>query len=346
MTGILAAGCLLLGTGRALAGEMEDPLAVLHRLAQSAGRTGYRGDKVLIDFSQGVPRITRYQVTHAMPGMERRDYREDGRTVISRDGWLWQYHPDRQSVVRTRGTPPEEWDVLQRENLKLVLQNYQVNLQEGKPILGRRNLQVSFSPHQPGSRPSRKVWIDVEKGVPLRGEVYGVDGTLYHETHFEDLRYENPRGKEIFDIHAVGRPVVHEEVDQGECIPIGQGQNTRWRDVAWPAAPPSGFAGKCLRLKESPAGREAQVLYSDGLSALSFFQEQGEKNLPREQRRAREVKIGARPALLYDLGLMRLLKWNSRGRHFVMVGEVSGEELTRAAGSILDEDQSRRRRER
>jgi negative regulator of sigma E activity len=331
--GVLLAACLAAAVPAvtAWAEEPQDPRIVLRNMFINARKTGYEGKKVVIDFSKSVPDITRYHIVHVLPDRERRDYTDLGRVVIMKDGWLEQYYPKEGLVIRRKEPASNEWDVLQQENLDLVMKSYDVKLEPGAPMVGRRSLLVQLSPLDRASRPLRKIWIDQEKGLPLRGEVYGVDGNLYLLSHFELLRYNNPPGPGSFTIDNP-RKIIEAGGDADEWRTTGSCPTSVASALWKPGMLPGGFMLKSLR--RNTGTQRYQQLYTDGLSALSLFQEQGEQNLAERAGRVSKVAVGPASGLMYDLGLMRLVKWNRGGQHFVLVGELSSDNMLRVADSV------------
>ncbi len=186
----LACAAFCLWPPWAAAEDFPDARKVLLLMSVNARRTPYEGRKIIIDLSKQVPEITQYHIFHHQPDLERKEYPGLGRVTVRRGGWLWQYYSKEDVIVKRKVPMPEEWDLLQKDNLELAMRNYNVRLERGAPMLGRQSLLVRFEPLQSGSRPTRKIWVDMEKGVPLRGEVYGVDGNLYLVSHFEVINYE------------------------------------------------------------------------------------------------------------------------------------------------------------
>jgi negative regulator of sigma E activity len=315
--------------------ERTNPRTILLKMSVKARRTGYQGRKVIVDFSMSAPKITNYQVQRVQPGLERKDYPDRGSVVIQKDGWLWRYYPEEALVVKKR-TPPSAgaWDALQEENLDLVMQSYTVDMKEGDEILGRPSMLVEFEPIEHGTRPSRKVWIDTENGVPLRTEVYGVDDNLYMLSHFQLIKYNSSFDAETFEIKAPGARVVESRQEVVDCqeggdrgdLPVG----ASWR----PNKLPSGFVLKCLRKLKFGEIEEYQHLYTDGLSSLSFFEGEKERKLSRKGGRRGHVLIGSSHGLIYDFGLLKLLKWEVDGKHLILIGELSPEGIVQVALSV------------
>lgn len=306
---------------------------VLIKMSINARQTGYVGRKVIIDFSRQAPNITHYRVFRTRPELERKDYPELGRTIIRKKGWVWQYYPEKALIIKKKAPLPDDWDILQQKNLELVMKNYYVQLDEGMTILGRRSTLVKFSPLKPGSRPTRKVWIDKEKGLPLRREVYGVDGNLYLISHFELLDYNAPVGKETFDIKAPKARLVETDAEITEGDPHHLNSYFHKIGLYQPESLPPGFILKHLRKSKDRHEVKYQLFYSDGLSALSFFQSRQKHHLSTRGSKVSDVMVGNVPARFYDFGLIRILAWEKGGQYFALVCELTKEEIINIAGS-------------
>jgi negative regulator of sigma E activity len=316
-----------------MAGGSVEARHILRQLAVSARQTGFSGKKVIINLSRRSPEITSYSVIHLNHGLERREYPDLGKVVINREGWQWEYYPAKSLVIKRRNPADDQWDLLQEDNLDQIMESYQVDLAEGMPILGRESLAVRFEPIDRGSRPARKVWLDRTSGLPLRGEIYGVDGTLYLVSHFELLDFDPKPRRDAFQIRDRRAKVMEADADVtmlGRRRLPGVPQPSIWK----PAELPQGFTLQRVRQSGRRPRAEFQQLYSDGLSSLSLFERAGGTSTDAHDSLGRPVTIGSSPGTLHDYGLLRAVTWHVGGRSFVLVGDVSADLLLRVAASV------------
>jgi negative regulator of sigma E activity len=303
------------------------------QMSIQARETGYRGKKVIIDFSMRVPKITNYDVIHMNQDLEKKEYPEQGRVVIKKDGYLWRYYPGKGLAVKKKAPTSGGWDTLQKENLDLVMKNYYVETSGAGKILGRPAILVHFTPLRKGTRPSRKVWIDKDKGLPLRTEIYGVDGQLYMISHFEKINYDSAVEEGTFDIKEPKTRIIQAEEEVEICqVETGElaGKGGSWG----PTHLPQGFVVKCLRKMRSRDNEEYQHMYTDGLSALSFFESSNERKLASQESEMTPVDVGSVPGEIHDFGLLKIVKWRSNGSHFILIGELDPEGLLEVADSV------------
>jgi negative regulator of sigma E activity len=326
---------LVAAPARVGAQDPHDPRTILRMISDNARKTGYAGRKVIIDFSRRIPEITRYDVFHQGADVERKEYPQAGKTVVKKGGWVWSYYRKEGIVVKKRfSSTGDEQDVLRKENLDLVRNSYHILLGEGMPILGRPCLMVRFEPLKDGSRPVRKVWVDTEKGLPLRGETYGIDGNLYLLSHYEGISFDPVFGPGTFEVDFPSRAkVVESETELTECGASGASPSPARLGPWRPENLPPGFVLKCWRKTGTAKEPQYQQFYSDGLSALSF-QGGGERSLGLHGGMTSDVPIGERTGKLYDFGLLRLLTWKAGREHFALVGELPLEDMTAVARSV------------
>ncbi len=311
----------------------EETRHILHQMAVTARHTGFSGKKVVINFSRRAPEITSFLVVRLSHGLERREYPDLGKVVINREGWQWEYYPAKALIVKRRNPADDQWDLLAEENLDQIMSSYQVFLAEGKSILGRRSMAVRFEPIDRGSRPERRVWIDRENGLPLRSEIYGVDGTLYLVSHFEKIDFNPDRRRDVFHIRDRRAKVQETDADVtmlGRRHLPGVPQPVLTR----PAELPGGFALQRVRQSGRRPRAEFQQLYSDGLSSLSLFERAAGAPADPHDALGRPVSIGTIPGMLHDYGLLRAVTWHDGGRSFVLVGDLSAEAMLRVAASV------------
>jgi outer membrane lipoprotein-sorting protein len=323
-------GALLAPAGQARA-EGESPA---WRLPPEPVESSYRGRKVVIDFSRLTPQVTSITVQREPGGKERREFPSSHGVVITNGSVVWQYLPAERVVVRRPVRRGEGTDVLRPEQLRQAEGSYQVrSVPVEEAIAGRPSFLVEFAPRQPGTRPLRRVWVDVETGLVLRTEIYSSENRLSWLSAFEQIEYRSTARPDDFQ-PPPGVPEVP-AAEEERCIAPRDAELASGIPVRFPRYLPAGFAQTCIHARRHHDYGEVQVLYSDGLSLLSLFESTHFRE-PGGGGRELEtpVGVGQLPGRWYDLGLVTALAWGRPGAYFALLGELSRDELLKVGASI------------
>lgn len=325
---LLAAAFLLAPSASSAADGKE----LLRRLGVTPTEMNYRGQQMVIDFSRLTPQVTRLSVVHELGGRERREY-HGSRSVSVIDGdYFYQYHPDRNLVVKRKLPGDGGYDSLRKESLEQTLVSYHLESSPSEPIAGREAHMYAFLPKESGSRPGRKVWVDVETGLILRMEIYSPDEKLFWLSVYEDIEYSHSVNPASFAM-PLPEDVKVVEVGEERCSAPAEAETIAGFSLTLPGHLPEGFVRKCIRALRSIGHGEIKVLYSDGLSLLTIF----------ESSRFRPfggpgsgfpVRVGDFPATLHQIGLVSALNWESSGTYLTILGELPRQELIKVADSI------------
>jgi outer membrane lipoprotein-sorting protein len=327
---ILVLGAGLLGAPHSSKGAEGKEL--LSRIGVTATEMNYHGRQMVIDFSRLTPRVTKLSVVHQLGGKERREYHGSQSVVVIDGDYFYQLHPAKNLVVKRKLPGDGGYDSLRQESLKQTLVSYDLQSSPSEAVAGRRTHMYAFQPRQRGSRPARKVWVDVETGLILKTEIYSPDEKLFWLSVFEDIDYRPAVNPASFTMSIPsGARVV--EAGEEQCYGPGEAQEIAGLPLVLPRYLPGGFVQKCIRARHLRDYREIKVLYSDGLSLLTLF----------ESSRLRpfggagsglSVRVGEHPARLHRLGLVSALNWESPGSYLTILGEISREELLKVAESV------------
>lgn len=325
-TGILLA-CLLAGSAATAAAQGLEGL-----LLPSAAESGYRGRKVVVDFTPHGPQVTSMSVLCQPGGRERREFQAPHGLLVVDGRHAWQYFPQRGVVVK-RPARSEGGEVLRPEQLRRALVSYEVISTPAAPVAGRSSRTLEFTPRQSGSRPRRRIWIDADTGLILRAEVYGPTGRLSWLSVFEDLEYHP-----ALDVTAFTMPVPSGvrlmEVGAEPCLEPAQAARLAGLPVALPGYVPEGFERQCIRARRQRDYGEIQVVFGDGLSLLSLFASTSYREPGAGSPAGTAVAVGPWTGLLYDLGPVSGIAWQTPGAHLALLGELSQAELRKIAGSV------------
>jgi negative regulator of sigma E activity len=214
------------------------------------------------------------------------------------------------------------------ENLSLLLQNYQVSVQPGGEILGHQVDKVALRPLYPGN-PTLVLWVDTETSFPLRRERYNPHGELTSWTEFVSLEFSAPMDREKL---VQGLP---EDVEQAMLasppvsLDLEEVQSQARFSVLIPEYVPPGYTFREALLLEE--GRTIKLTYTNGLGVICLFQR------PRAEVKMRyytEIRVGKMGVQFRERGISRTLVWARNGVTYVLIGDVSREELGKMAASI------------
>lgn len=333
LSGLLVLATLLAGLGPrpSLA---TDGRELLSRIGLTAVEKTYSGDKIVIDFSNVTPQVTKMSILHQLGGREKRFYQGTRSVVIVDGGFFYHYHPDRRLLIKKKLPGEGGYDALRRENLKQTLISYEMRHAPSDTIAGRRTHLYEFLPRGAGTRPVRKVWVDVETGLILKMEVYSPDNRLFWLSAYEKIDYEPRVTPSSFSMEIPsGVRVV--ETDEVRCLTTQEAEDVAGVPIGLPEYLPDGFAQKCVRARRTGDYGEIQIVYSDGLSLLSLFESSRFRPVAKGARSSTQpVTVGDRQAELHRLGLVHALAWQTSWVHLTILGEISREEMLRVAESI------------
>lgn len=302
-------------------------------LLPSAEPPGYRGRKIVVDFTHRGPQVSTMNVLSQPGGLERREL-PSSRGVLINDGTsAWQYLPER-GVVLKRPSRGESGEVLHPKQLQRALASYEVRIVPSERVAGRRSRIVEFTPRQAGSRPRRLVWVDDETGLILRTEVYGSENRrLSWLSVFEELELRPALDAAAFRMQVPpGVRVV--ETGAEPCLEPADAERLAGLPLGLPAYLPAGFVRQCIRARRQRDYGEIQVVFGDGLSLLSLFESTSFREPAAGSGVASAVVVGHATGRWHDLGLVTGISWRAPWAHLALLGELSRSEMHKVAGSV------------
>ena len=311
-----------------------DGKELLAHVGLSAVERNYLGNKVVVDFSRLTPQVTRLSVLYQTGGKERRVYQATDSVVVIDGDFFYQYHPKKNLLVKKKLPGEGGYSTLQRENLKQTLVSYELRTSPSEAVAGRATRLYEFIPRRAGTRPLRKVWVDVETGLFLRTEIYSPDDKLILFSAFEKVDFQPKVTPASFSMEVPSNVRVV-EAEEGDCLEPDEAMRIAGFPVGLPDYLPWGFVRKCIRARRVNTFSEIQVLYSDGLSLLSIFESSKGRPYGKEgPKGSTGVRVGEYSGNLYHLGLMSALSWKASWAHLTILGEMSREEMLKVAESV------------
>lgn len=212
-------------------------------------------------------------------------------------------------------------------DLALLSANYVFSSAAGEAVAGRDTVEVWVSPKWPGNV-SRTVWVDCQTGAALRIEDRDYTGDVIWLWEVEQISYAAPR-REMLEAARAALSSAEAVPCSVARIPLGEVSAKAGFQVRLPAWTPEGyrlvavrparvFGGPGRRGPMAPARPVVQLVYSDGLGAISLYE--------------RKVPWFARLASLPRRG--RSIEWERGGIRYVLVGDVDPELLLKMARSL------------
>lgn len=266
---LLAALCgLLLVAADACAGENQVSLDWLKVVAFAAHQADYSGVFVY----QYDNRVETSRITHVIEAGSEYEKLEglDGprREIISHHGQVWCYLNNkmvRASSQQGYGTFP----ALLPEQLSALDVNYQIKEAGRERVAGHNAQAILFQPRD-NLRYSRKIWAHTDSGLLLKAAVLGDKNQLIEQYAFTQLQIGGNIDRSWIGPHLPEESAAHEAANVGTPV-----------DSGWVVdALPTGFR-KTMEILRPMRGRHApviQMVFSDGLSAVSVFIEPGDND--------------------------------------------------------------------
>jgi len=329
---------VLLMANRAPADEGEEIKTVVRALEESRKKdVSYLGIKIVVNYSSSQPDVKSIRIIHGPADKEKREVlslKEKKTQIILEDGqYIWHYIPSQAFIMR-KTSPVFFEDLIKdlKEKEELIRRNYKIYLDRQGQIVNRGSIGIFFEP-KGANRPARKVWIDREYGIPLRTEIYDLQGNLVLLSTFSEIKFGPVLENDNFALK-VPEGTLIKTITESRYTDLGEAQNHIKFKLHVPSYLPEGFNLVSITHLKGDKGERVQLLYSDGLSSLSVFQDKSILSSSSNSLPAKEVNINDKKGVFYDQGLLKILNWNLQDVHVTLIGEVSEDELLKVAASI------------
>jgi sigma-E factor negative regulatory protein RseB len=259
--GALAA-LLLAGAGLAQAQTTPEALAMLRKVYQATEKLSYTGTFV---YQQGerteTSRVTR--LADASGQTERLEVLDGARREIVRTrDEVKCYLPESQTLKVERGAERRSFPAMLPEQITDLARNYAIARAEGARIAGYDCESLVLTPRDE-LRYGYRLWFDGRSGMLLRARTYDEKGEMVEQFTFTQLSIGNVSRDKVRAKHAA----QSWRVEESAVAPADLS------GAGWSLPEPLPGFRKVVevkrRLGESrPVG---QVVYSDGLAAVSVF---------------------------------------------------------------------------
>jgi sigma-E factor negative regulatory protein RseB len=196
------------------------------------------------------------------------------REIIRHDGQVWNYINHKMVAV---GSPQgrSSFPFLLPEQLSALSANYQAKLLGVERVAGYNAQVILFQPKD-NLRYTHKIWVHTDSGLLLKAAVLGEKNQVVEQYAFTQLQIGGKIDRSwVKECDAAGLPGIGLPKSQ-EAVKDATPFNSGWvADTL-----PSGF-NKTLEVLRPMHGKHApvtQMVYSDGLSAISIFIEPNDRD--------------------------------------------------------------------
>ncbi len=251
---------LLLAVANVHAEERQVSLDWLKTVAFAAHQTDYSGVFVY----QYDNRVETSRITHVVETDSEYEKLEslDGpkREIIRHHGQVWCYINHKMVQVGSQ-QGRSRFPSLLPEQLSALSTNYQVKEGGTERVAGYNTHAILFQPKD-SSRYAHKIWVHTDSGLLLKAAVLGDKNQLVEQYAFTQLQIGGNIDRSWVRAGASALPAL--ETARG-----GTAVNSGWTVDALPA----GFK-KTMEIQRPMRGKHApvtQLVFSDGLSAISIF---------------------------------------------------------------------------
>jgi len=214
-----------------------------------------------------------------------------------------------------------------RENLNLVFASYNITQLPDEDIAGRETYVLSLTPKYSGN-PGLKIWIDKKTFLVLKQERYNSEGKLVVSSAFTEIHF----GKRISPEELNGMPKSLEKRELPSRRIIYNLQKLREEikfPLSFPGYLPAGYNFQEAILLND--GRRVALTYTNGLGTIVFFQSPA-VNI--KIRGHREIFFKKKLGQLQSSIGAKTLVWTGEKKTFVLIADISEEELAKIAESI------------
>ncbi len=252
-----------------LANSTPDALQWLAKIQQSAQKLNYSGTVVYLQ-QGGQPQTSR--ITHVVDAggeHERVEWLDGSPVVVVRNNdEVRSYVPDTKTVLIEKRRNKSSFPALLGALASTIAEQYNVRDWDQQRVAGL-DCQVLLLESKDGLRYAHKLWADINTGLLLKAQVFNEKGDVVEQTVFTQV--EIGGGADHYQALLAKR-------DGGRDwhVATQQVSEANFAEAGWRIDMPVPGFRKLLELKSSMGeggGQVGQIVYSDGLAAVSVFLE-------------------------------------------------------------------------
>jgi len=213
----------------------------------------------------------------------------------------------------------------------IMLKNFDLSSPSESKFLARPVYKVSLFPKNFPDSPFLKLWIDKVTYLPLRQEKYNPQGKLCSSFEFIEAQFNKRIPLEKLYTSLPESPPEEKTFDFA-LQPVEKIQSKIDFPLALPEYLPSGYTIQGGILLKRWGRRAVKILYTNGLEVIVLFE------IPRVEqimmRHHRPIESGDLKMKVRENPFAKTLVWTKNGRTFILMGDLSLEELVKVASSI------------
>jgi outer membrane lipoprotein-sorting protein len=298
----------------------------------------YEAEQTVYAFTREKTVVSRFHVQYAYPYLKRESLGESPETrfVFFEDGtYLWRYLPFRKIAVKepSHGGADGFFPSDLLENLSLIRENYHFVIRGPVPADAGECRIIEFVPKWQ-DRPRREIWLEEKWKIPVRVCVVLPDGRTSYMAELRRIAWNPDFKPEAFELK-VPEDTRVVEIREDANLTMEQAQSMMNRPLQLPRFVPPGFIPFNILFRVEGARKRLQIVYADGLSSFSIFQEWTGGEPKKDAERSGAPPAESEPVPRFrQYGLINVLTIDLPGRKTVFVGDVQEEKLLETARSL------------
>jgi len=314
----------------------QDINEALTKMIEANSKVKYQGVLTTILINTPFTQVYKYKVINYGNSYRREEFLTDAtnKKINFDDGkYLWRFFPNKNLVIKEKSRLNSSSDSGIQNNLKLLKQNYTIQVVGEYNVNTRNGYKILFKPKQP-DRPQQIFWVDSETGVPFRIEKYGPEHNLVSVSSFSQIKYSVPQKKDNLFLK-VPTETNLTEVKEKSILSIDKAEPLMGSPVFYPHYLPSGFKLKNIVVRFQGKDKVLQLFFTDGLSSLSVFQKKFEPKYSMVNTPFGKVKLKTgREAFFKTSGTLNILNIRSQPIQITLMGEIFKKEIIKVAESL------------
>ncbi len=317
--------------------KTQDPEKILREMMRASSDTSFTGIKRFEQRLGNQYFRFRMKISHQPPDLMRLEFLEPvvkrGFIVIRRGGQSWKIGSVTQEPVHFRRFG--SYRDLEIRNLDLLLKNYRLHYLGTEQVAQRMADVIQIlSRFQPGIE--RRIWVDRLNRIPLRSEenLSTTAGLFSKRFMYEQIKFMRNLPENLFTVPmpAGSRSMLPRPGQESICL--ADAKRIAPFPISLPRCPPRGFILEQISWIERPPSGFLHFHYSDGLRAVSLFEEDTQNFHPPYLAALERMAPGSDRVYRMHDGTTTILHRHKDGVHATVVGETGEQELLRMISSL------------
>ncbi len=321
----------------------QDAVSQMRNLSDEIKKAGeqirYQGEQTVYAFSANKTFVSRFHVQYDYPFRKKVciDGPKKNHFILLEDGkHQWSYFPARKMVVKEPLRKDHSlFPTYLTEDLDLLEKNYRFSIRGPVPA---GNVQCRIIEFQPKweDRPRREIWLEERCKVPVRVYISSQDGRPTYTAELQKVVLNPKFESDTFKLRVPKDTKIY-EVSQRANLSMEDAQKILKRPLVLPKVIPPGYMPYNIVLRKEGIRKRLQIIYSDGLSSFSVFQEGAAPKAATVAPAPAKAKSASLPAAIprtRQYGLINVVTFYHSGQKTVFVGDIKEDRLLDIARSL------------